>query len=177
MLAPLALSDAAVLAATQPDEVIEQGNITGAVGTIIATLFLMLLFRGMGKVIAKDKKWDNAVWVLLALFGITGMLATIPPFSGWRQGIVQAIEAGAENAGRGQTFVTIILVALTLFGTYMLFSSQRFSALLVFVPVTLWLFLYDTMFGISQGYLNNVGHPLFDTLWGIIKNIPNLTER
>ena len=162
-------SDSFTLAVTQ--SAVPQIAISGPIAAIIATIVLLWILWSIGKRVPSFVKIDDYLRVVVALFGITGALLSIPALSGLRNGAYNVVVASVASANGQKTATAVTVFILAGIGAAIYGKRGRFGNLLLFVPLTVSLFHYEGLFKISNWYVEHIGQPLFDGLVGFVKAI------
>lgn len=161
------LADGLPLAVTTPATDSQTITIGGSLAALLGSGILLLVSYLIGKRVSAYVKIDDIARVIIALFGITGVLLTIPAFSGfrnWVHGLVTAMAGGANGNGP-DTAVIIITGVLAAIGIYIFYKRFSWFNLLLFVLLTATLFRSDTMLNIAEGWAGTVGQNVWDAVY------------
>ncbi len=144
-------------------------TIGGAGTAILGSFILLLVLYSVGRLLPSYKKIDDVARVFVAFFGITGVVATIPPFSGVRDWLQSHIASGTANAGgtEGWTlFVTILIAAI---GVLVYYHRGTVMNLFWFVLLTMPVFLGSALISISTWYTVSVGQNFWEFVVGFAR--------
>lgn len=141
-------------------------EIAAWVATILGSLVLIILLGIIGARIPRFKKIDDVLRLVIAFFGITGVLVTLPFMQEVRDWILERITSGTAEAGGAGGWVTFATIVIAAIGAYVYYNKGGFGNLLLFVVTTLPLFVNQTLFQIMSWFTNTVALPVAQFVFG-----------